>query len=435
MDRVAVADLKPDPENRRTHTARNLEMVTASLRDVGAARSIVIDENDLVLAGNGVVQAAADAGITKVQVVEVDGSTLVAVRRRGLSADQKRALAIYDNRTAELAEWNVAQLEADQAAGLTLEPWFTEDEFGDMTTVAAHRRGREGLTDPDAVPDLRPTAIQPGDLFALGTHRLLCGDASAPDLVARLMDGQAADLVFTSPPYWQQRDYGQAIADWDALMRGVFGTLPAHASTQVLVNLGLIYRDGDCVPYWDGWIAEMAAAGWRRFGWYVWDQGFGLPGDWNGRLAPSHEWIFHFNKIAVKPVKWVDKQPTSIHLGHGRGLRRKDGTVAAKSNIETSLQPTKIPDSILRITRHMARGMEKAHPAVFPVELPRFLMRCWPGLTYEPFAGSGSAFIAAEAEGVRCVGVELEPRYCQLIVDRWEAFTGAKAAKVGEVAA
>jgi hypothetical protein len=92
-------------------------MVTAALQQVGAARSIVIDEDNLILAGNGVTEAAVAAGWTKVQVVEAEGDTVVAVRRRGLTAAQKRDLAIYDNRTADLAEWNIEQLAADLRNG------------------------------------------------------------------------------------------------------------------------------------------------------------------------------------------------------------------------------------------------------------------------------------------------------------------------------
>lgn len=132
-----IADLVADPENRRTHNARNLDMVAASLRHVGAARSIVIDEGDVVLAGNGVTAAAAQAGITRVRVIEADGDELIAVRRRGLTAEQKRALAIYDNRTAELAEWNAAQLGTDLAAGLDLEPWFSPEELAALGVGSA----------------------------------------------------------------------------------------------------------------------------------------------------------------------------------------------------------------------------------------------------------------------------------------------------------
>jgi hypothetical protein len=123
-----IKDLVPDPENRRKHNPRNIGMLVDALHAVGAARSIVIDEDNVVLAGNGVLEAASEAGITSVRVVETDGNEVVAVRRKGLDEQQKRALAIYDNRTAELAEWNDEQLRADAANGLALEPWFSEKE-------------------------------------------------------------------------------------------------------------------------------------------------------------------------------------------------------------------------------------------------------------------------------------------------------------------
>jgi hypothetical protein len=125
---LTIADLKPDATNRRARTQRGARMLVESLEQLGPARSIVIDEDNEVLAGNGVLEAAAEAGITKLQIVETDGKTLVAVRRSGLSAADKRALALYDNRTAEFAEWVPEQLAADRADGLSLLPWFNDPE-------------------------------------------------------------------------------------------------------------------------------------------------------------------------------------------------------------------------------------------------------------------------------------------------------------------
>lgn len=124
-----IGELTPDPSNRRRHNPRNVGMLVDALQMVGASRSIVIDEDGVILAGNGVVEAASEAGLTKLQVVEADGETIVAVRRRGLTAEQKRALAIYDNRTAELAEWNVEQLAADLKNGEDLSAFFLADEL------------------------------------------------------------------------------------------------------------------------------------------------------------------------------------------------------------------------------------------------------------------------------------------------------------------
>lgn len=140
-----VKDLIADTDNRRTHTARNIGMVVDALHQVGAARSIVIDEHNVVLAGNGVTEAAAEAGITKVRVIDTTGDELIAVRRTGLTPEQKRALAIYDNRTAELATWDIAQLQADAAENLPLDPFFFEMELNTLL-------GRVNQT-PDSVKD------------------------------------------------------------------------------------------------------------------------------------------------------------------------------------------------------------------------------------------------------------------------------------------
>jgi len=124
-----LADLRTDPQNRRQHPERNLDMVRAALEQVGAARSIVIDEDDIVLAGNGVRAAALAAGITSVRIIESAGDELIAVRRRGLTPEQKRALAMFDNRTGELATWDVQQLAADLQTGMDLQPFFFPEEL------------------------------------------------------------------------------------------------------------------------------------------------------------------------------------------------------------------------------------------------------------------------------------------------------------------
>lgn len=121
----SIADLKPDERNPRKHNPRNIGMIERALNEVGAARSIVIDEENRVLAGNGVIEAAANAGIEKVRVVEADGNEIIAVRRAGLTEEQKRKLVYYDNRTAELASWDVEQIKLDLDAGLDLGSMWT----------------------------------------------------------------------------------------------------------------------------------------------------------------------------------------------------------------------------------------------------------------------------------------------------------------------
>lgn len=125
-----LKDLTPDPANARKHTPRNVGTIADALREVGAARSIVIDEDGVILAGNATVEAAAEAGLTRVQVVDVDGQTVVAVRRSGLTPEQKARLALFDNRAAELAEgWDVGVLQQMQADGVSLEGLWTSNEL------------------------------------------------------------------------------------------------------------------------------------------------------------------------------------------------------------------------------------------------------------------------------------------------------------------
>ncbi len=125
----SIADLKQDPKNARKHTPRNVGMIVSALHEVGAARSIVIDEDGVVLAGNATIEAAAEAGIERVQVVDADGETIVAVRRRGLTPEQKARLALYDNRATDLSEFDPVQLAKLAEAGVPVEGIWSEDEW------------------------------------------------------------------------------------------------------------------------------------------------------------------------------------------------------------------------------------------------------------------------------------------------------------------
>jgi DNA modification methylase len=174
----------------------------------------------------------------------------------------------------------------------------------------------------------------------------------------------------------------------------------------------------------------MRSAGWRRFGWYVWDQGPGLPGDWNGRLAPSHEFIFHFNRVAERARKTKDSMMAGLAVG-GRGLRAKDGTISRKTNEGGVYQTTKIPDSVIRVMRHKGGlGDAGSHPAPFPVDLVTELLTAFSDIgdvVFEPFCGSGTSILAAEKNGRGCLAMELSPAYCDVAIKRWSKFTGRAA--------
>jgi hypothetical protein len=147
---IGIGDLVPDPNNARRHTPRNVGTIVDALHKVGAARSIVIDENDVILAGNATVEAAGEAGIEKVMVVEADGNTLVAVKRTNLTPKQKAQLALLDNRAAELAEWDEQMVLAVQKThGLEpMEIGFTQDELDKLAADAVATPD-----DPVAPPD------------------------------------------------------------------------------------------------------------------------------------------------------------------------------------------------------------------------------------------------------------------------------------------
>ena len=175
----------------------------------------------------------------------------------------------------------------------------------------------------------------------------------------------------------------------------------------------------------------MDKNGWPLFGWYVWDKGFGMPGNWNGRLAPAHEFIFHFSKGGNKQAnKWVDKNPKYIKEGSGKAFRQKDGSTKPATSPRASMQTTKIADSVIRVTPQMARNLDTTHPAMFPVALCEQIYNSYAKAgdwMFEPFSGSGTSIIACEGMGMNCAAMELAPEYVDIAVARWQNFTGQEA--------
>lgn len=433
LEQWPIDRLLPYARNAKRHPPEQVAKIAASIREFGWTVPALVAEDGTLIAGHGRILAARQLGIAVIP-------TMVA---KGWSESKIKSYRLVDNKIAE-SDWDFSLLEAElkalAAAGADVAlTGFSEAELKVMLGESSAVR----LTDPDAVPDLPETPMtRRGDLWLLGRHRLLCGDSTAEADVAALMGEDDADLCFTSPPYGQQRDYAHEakskIADWDALMRGVFNELPMAPTGQVLVNLGLIHRENEWQPYWEDWIAWMRQQGWKRFGWYVWDQGIGLMGDWNGRLGPSHEFIFqfthefvfHFNHETVRPIKWVSTKLVSRHKkGFGKpGMRNKDGSVGKISSPSKYGGAVKIPDSVIRINRNMVNDIARHHhPATFPVALPEYFIKSWPGIVYEPFSGSGTTLIAAEKTDSACRAMEIVPRYCDLAVVRWQQFTGQKA--------
>lgn len=264
-----------------------------------------------------------------------------------------------------------------------------------------------------------------GDVWLLGNHRLACGDNSDAVIVNNLFEGKKSRLLFTSPPYDNQRSYTVGTISWTHMMQGMTNNIPYTDDMQILVNLGVIHRDGEWQPYWNDWIEWCRIVGWRRFAWYVWDMGRALPGVWCGRFAPNFEFIFHFNQKARIPNKIIKcstaGKPTK-ETQNG-GLRRKDGTPPPKwTDGGKPVQEWRIPTSIVRVNRHVIQGIEREHPAVFPPALPEFIMRAWTDegdIVYDPFVGSGSSLIGAENTNRKCYAVDIAPEYIDIAIRRW----------------
>ena len=407
--------------NARTHSDEQVAEITGSIREFGWTNPILVDGDNGVIAGHGRLLAARKLGLTDAPVIEL----------AHLTETQRRAYILADNKLAMNAGWDNDLLALElgdlKDAGFDLDlTGFAGDEIDGLlesVTIDDEAEKEDGSADemPEATID---PVVRYGDLWRLGDHRLLCGDSTNLADVARVMAGEDAALCFTSPPYGQQRDYASGgIGDWDRLMAGVFAALPVRPDTQVLVNLGLIHRDCEWVPYWRGWLDAMGNAGWRRFGLYIWDQGPGLPGDWGGRLAPAFELVFHFNKVSRKPNKIVPCAHAGEKLGGG-GLRAADGTVSRKTGHGNTIQDHRIPDSVLRVTRHKgAIEGDGSHPAVFPVALPEFVMRSYSDegdVMFEPFSGSGSTIIAGQRCRRNVRAMELAPAYCDVAILRWQ---------------
>ncbi len=413
---IALGDLTPDPRNARKHTARNLATIEAALREVGAARSVVVDEDGTVLAGNATVAAAGAAGISRVRVVDADGSELIAVRRSGLTPEQKRRLALFDNRAAELAEWDTEVL-ASLADDTDLSGLWDDGELADLLSSVDAGVG-EPLTDPDDVPEVPLDPVtQPGDLWILGPHRLLCGDATSAADVARLMNGERSPLMPTDPPYLVNYRGGNHPQSWSN-------------SPAVKDKHWDDYREGDGAAFFAAFLrvalSEALTPNPAVYQFHA-----------SARQALVEAAWVETGLLVHQQLIWVKARPV---LTHSHYLWQHEpcfyGWVKGK-------QPTKRPPTTARTVWTTADAWDAAepvdeadasglHPTQKPVELIRRMVEYHtaPGeVVYEPFGGSGTCLVACELSGRRCFGLELAPAYCDVIVARWERLTGKTAVR------
>jgi len=402
-----VADLVPDDRNANRGTPRGRRALEQSIAAYGTGRSVLADRLGRLIAGNKVAEQAKALGLP-VTVVPTDGNTLVVVQRTDLDLKtdpRAQGLAIADNRVGELdLEWDVETLKLLQVEGLDMSAFWTPEEFATLFAEAT-----AGLTDENSVIEPASTDIVRGDLFALGPHRLLCGDATEAADVARLLDGATPNLMATDPPYG---------VDYDPAWRH-------RANPKQRITVGRVLND-DCATWLPAWelfpgsvayvwhaalkaaivAADLEAAGFSIRSQIIWQkQHFALSrGDYHWAHEPA--WY------AVRGKgRWVgDRRQTTVwevpNLNAMGGARTADNAVTGHA----TQKPVRL------------------------FEIP-LINHTLPGdAVYDPFVGSGTMVITAQKTGRIAYAMDLDPRYVQATITRWEQFTGQRAQHLGRPA-
>lgn len=493
---ATIKDLKPDHRNARRRTDRSASLIQESLQRFGAARSIVIDEEGRVLAGNGTVEGAKAAGIEKVRIIEASGDELVAVRRSGLTEEQKIGLALADNRSSDLSEWDALMLE-QLAAEQDLAPWFEADELAALLPNVEELPPKDA--DEDAVPEAEADpATRPGDVWLLGKHRVMCGDSTAITDVERLMAGAKAALLHADPPYGMGKA-SEGVAndnlyndDLDAFQMEWWATFRPF-----LLDNASAYIWGNAPELWRLWykagLGSSEVLELRNQ--IVWDKkniaGMASPDLTQFPIATEHCLFFQlgnqfrgnvnaddfpetweplrsyladeatFARIGPSKIKalcgvqmfghWFsrsqftlipEKHYATLQAAHpGRFLRSwrqlktewdkvKGGPTSeiqgARSYFDNAHDVMRDVWEFARVTGEERHGHATPKPVAM---MKRVMLSSLPkaGLCVEPFGGSGSTLIGAEQTGRVCYAMELSPVYCDVIVKRWQDFTGKTA--------
>ncbi len=400
IEYLPVGDLVPYAGNSRKHSPDQIAAIAGSIRRFGFVNPVLIDAEGTIVAGHARVMAARQAGLQKIPTI----------RLGHLSDAERRAYVIADNRLAELATWDTDTLRAEvdqllsEGVGLDL---LGFDEQA-LTKLVGSLTPGGGLTDEDDVP-AEPTVpvSRLGDLWVLGRHRLICGDSTKADDVARVLNGVTPHLMVTDPPYGVKYDpawRGEAkTSDGERVSLGV------HATGKVLNDDRADWREawalfpGDVVYVWHaglfaGVVAEsLEASGFSLRSQIIWAKtNFAIGrGDYHWHHEPCWYAVRkgkagHFNGDRKQHTLWTISKPAKSETGHG-----------TQKPVECMRKP---------IENNSSPGQA----------------------IYEPFCGSGTTIIAAEQTGRACHAVELNPVYIDVIVRRWQEFTGQEATLEGD---
>lgn len=376
LELVKISELVPYERNARTHSDHQVEQIAASMKEFGFTNPILIDDDLGIIAGHGRMMAAQSVGLVEVPVV----------RLSHLTPTQRRAYVLADNQLALNAGWDTDLLPLE--LGELFDAGFDVDLLGFDEKQVASMLATEGETDPDDVPEVQPSVVtREGDVWVMGKHRVICGDSTSADVVDRLLDGREPGIMVTDPPYGVEYD-----PSW---RKG------AAAKGTVL--------NDDRADWREAWVLFPGGVAyvWHsdRYSSTVWEsltgQGFFIRSQiiWNKASLAMSRGHYHWKH---EPCWYAVRKGTTAKWAGDR----KQSTVWDIANG---------PCDTGHGTQKPVECMER------PIRNHEFLE------VYDPFLGSGTTIIAAEKLGRACYGCELSPKYVDVIVRRWEAFTGSNA--------
>ena len=394
IEQWPTAKLVPYARNARTHSDDQVAQIAASIAEFGFTNPILAGSDGVIVAGHGRLAAAQKLGLDLVPVVVLDH----------LSTTQRRALVIADNRIAENAGWDDAMLRIEIAAlqdddfDLSL-TGFDADALAEL--MAGEESDAEGETDDDAVPEISETPVsRSGDVWLLGGHRLLCGDSTVAESYDRLLNGAPVDMVFTDPPYNvnyansakdKMRGKDRAILN-DNLGDGFYDFLLASLTPTIAHCRGGIYVAMSSSEL------DVLQAAFRAAG-----------GKWSTFI------IWAKNTFTLGRADY-QRQYEPILYGWPEGAQRHWCGDRDQGDVWNIRKPQK----------------NDLHPTMKPVELVERAIRnsSRPGnVVLDPFGGSGTTLIAAEKSGRLARLIELDPKYVDVIVRRWQGWTGKQATR------
>lgn len=398
-----LRDLVPDMKNANKGTVRGLAMLDDSLREDGAGRGILLDRNNNVIAGNKTLERAVDLGFEEVIIVPTDGKQLVATQRVDVAIDspQGRRMAIRDNRVAQVdLEFDAEVLAELASEGVDLSLFWDDDELAALLADVAGEPKADPGVQVDKAEELQAKwQVIKGDLWQVGNHRLLCGDSTNKEHVARLMNGERAEMVWTDPPY------GVSVGDKNKMLNAI---APSNRVEENLVNDTLDepeLRQMLCNAF-DSAIANCADGG----AWYV----AAPPG-------PLHVIFWQVLKergIWRQTIQWVKNNATFSPMGVDYHWRAEPIFYGWLPNAGHRYYGGRQQDTVWEIDRPVA---SPEHPTMKPVEL---ITRAVENssrrgeIVLDLFVGSGTTLVACEQTGRSGRGVEIEPKYCAVALER-----------------